>query len=166
MIRATRRSLKRGFSLIESMVALTVLSVGLLGAAAMLLDSLRIHSGALQRLAATQLVRDMADRIRANAQGRAHYDTRSAAPGPVSCVDAPGCDVAQVARQDRSHFVAAAASLFARHEFIASVSFEPATGPAATDRYLIVLRWQDARAAPGDLQSVALQVLAQPPVAG
>jgi len=70
----------RGFSMLEVLMALAVLSVGLLGAAAMLLDSLRVHGSALHRLGATQLARDMADRIRANPRARALYDTRSAAP--------------------------------------------------------------------------------------
>ena len=74
-----RRPLRaRGFSMLEVLLALAVLSVGLLGAAAMLLDSLRTHGGALRRLGATQLARDMADRIRANPRARALYDSRSA----------------------------------------------------------------------------------------
>ena len=148
------------------MVALAVLSVGLLGAAGMLLDSLRIHSGALRRLAAAQLVRDIADRIRANAAGRDHYDTRTAAGSLVACAEPAGCDAAQVAAADRSRFVGAATALFAPHDFSATVEFVPATGPAAPERYVIVLRWRDSRDAVGEGESVALQVLAQPPVAG
>ena len=74
-----------GFSLVESMVALAVLSVGLLGAASMLLDSLRTHAGAVRRLKATHLVRDMADRIRANTSAGAYYDTRTALIGNDDC---------------------------------------------------------------------------------
>ena len=45
------------------------------------------------------------------------------------------------------------------------MEFAPATGPATPARYLITLRWSDARDDAGT-DSVTLQVLAQPPVAG
>ena len=155
-----------GFSLVESVVALAVLSVGLLGAAGMLLDSLQIHSGALRRLEATALVRDMADRIRANTSGRAQYVTRGMSANAVACAEPEGCDVAQVAAADRARFAAGALAIFAHEEFIASVEFEPAIGPAFPNRYVISLRWRDTRNAAGETDSVALQVLAQSPVAG
>jgi prepilin-type N-terminal cleavage/methylation domain-containing protein len=44
-----RPLLARGFSMLEVLLALVVMSVGLLGAAAMLLDSLRTHGSALRR---------------------------------------------------------------------------------------------------------------------
>jgi len=155
----------RGFSMTEILVALAVLSVGLLGAAAMLLDSLRTHAGALHRLGATQLARDMADRIRANPGGRFEYDTRGPAGGVEACLP-PGCGPAQVAAADRAHFERAARALFANREYTARVEFAPAIGPAAPDRYVISLRWRDSRDAADDHDAVALQVLAQLPVAG
>jgi type IV pilus assembly protein PilV len=154
-----------GFSMLEVMVALTILSVGLLGAAIMLLDSLRTHAGALQRLGATQLARDMADSIRANPRGGLHYDTRNEALRVVACVAPDGCNAAQLAAADRARFASAARALFPNLDFTASVEYEPAIGPASPDRYKITLRWRDARDA-GDPFAVALQVLAQLPVAG
>ena len=161
--RVTRRGAS-GFSLVESVVALAVLSVGLLGAASMLLDSLRTHTGAVRRLKATHLVRDMADRIRANTSAGAYYDTRTALVGNDDCAEPEGCDAAQAAAMDRARFVAAASALFAPDEFSPSVEFEPAAGPAAPHRFVIVLRWRDARDGMSD--SVASQVLAQSPAAG
>ncbi len=160
-----RRRNDRGFSMLEALLAIAVLSVGLLGAAAMLLDSLRNSADALHRLGATQLARDMADRIRANPHGRAHYDTRTAVE-PVADCAARGCDAAERAAADRIGFASAARALFAHHHFTASVEFEPAIGPAAPERYVITLRWRDARDAAGDTDAVSLQVLAQSPVAG
>ena len=156
----------RGFSLLEALLALVVLSVGLLGAAVMLLDSLRTHGGALRRLGATQLARDMADRIRANPRARESYDTRGAPLAVTDCAAPGSCEAMQVAALDRAHFAAAARALFAHQEFTASVEFAPAIGPAAPDRYVISLRWRDSRDASDDTDAVALQVLAQLPVAG
>jgi type IV pilus assembly protein PilV len=156
----------RGFSMLEVLLALAVLTVGLLGAAAMLLDSLGTHGGALHRVAATQLARDMADRIRANPGARALYDTRSAAPVAVDCAEPAGCEAMQLAASDRAHFASAARMLFAHQDFSASVEFAPAIGPVAPDRYVISLRWRETLDAAGDTDAVVLQVLAQSPVAG
>ena len=81
----------RGFTLVESLIALLLLSVGMLGAGGMLVSGLRAHADALRQVAATNLARDMADRIRANPRGRADYDTRVAAPGPGACDPALPC---------------------------------------------------------------------------
>jgi type IV pilus modification protein PilV len=159
-----RTSGARGFSMLEALLSLAVLSIGLLGAAAMLLDSLRTHGGALHRLGATHLVRDMADRIRANPRARSNYDTRVAALD-ADCSDA-GCSAMQLAAIDRNHFASSARALFAHQDFIASVEFAPAIGPAALDRYVISLRWRESRDDSDDTGIVALQVLAQSPVAG
>jgi len=56
----------RGFTLVESLVALLVLSIGLLGVAAMQLMGLRANSGSYQRSQATFLAQDITDRMRAN----------------------------------------------------------------------------------------------------
>ena len=157
----------RGFTLLETLVALAVLSVGLLGAAVLLLDSLRAHAGALRRVEALSLVRDMADRIRANPRGGVRYDTVSAPPGAAaasSCQESSSCDIAQLASADLAYFESSARTLFP-HAADARVEYAPATGPASPARYLITLRWSDARDDAGT-DSVALQVLAQPPVAG
>ena len=153
----------RGFTLVETLVALVVLSVGLLGAAALLLDSLHGHAGALRRVAASNLVRDMADRIRVNSRGGAHYQAVS--PVAPACTASTGCDAGQLASADLAYFENAASALFPRAGTEARVDFAPATGPATPARYLITLRWSDARNDAGT-DSVELQVLAQPPVAG
>ena len=56
----------RGFSLIEALVSLVVLSVGLLGVAGLQLTSLRSNQGAALRSQATFLAYDIVDRMRAN----------------------------------------------------------------------------------------------------
>jgi len=56
----------RGFSIVEALVALVVLSVGMLGIAALYVESLRAGRTAVYRTQAVNLAADMADRIRAN----------------------------------------------------------------------------------------------------
>lgn len=83
-----------GFTLIEVLVALVVLSIGLLGVAAMSLDSLRASRAALWRSQAATLAADMADRIRANRFPADAYDCG----GP--CQPAAGGDAVAMADLD------------------------------------------------------------------
>jgi type IV pilus assembly protein PilV len=64
----------RGFTLVEVLVALLVLSIGMLGIAALYLDSLRASRAALYRTQAVTLASDIADRIRANRTPIDAYD--------------------------------------------------------------------------------------------
>jgi len=153
----------RGFTLIESLVALVVLSIGLLGAAATLLGSLGGHTEALRRATALELLRDTAARIRANVAARAAYDTRTAAVA-ADC-GASACDAGARAALDRAHFSDAARAAFPFSDTHAEIHFEPAIGPAAPDRYEITLRFPP-RSQPGAMDGVSLTVLAFTPVAG
>lgn len=86
----------KGFTLLEVLVALVVLSVGMLGIAALFVDSVARGRSALARTKAVVLVADMADRIRANsiagtAYGGAATDndcTDGAAAGTKLCTPA------------------------------------------------------------------------------
>ncbi len=64
MTQAPRRA--RGFTLVEAMVALLVLSIGLLGIAALYVETLQASRSALLRTQAITLAADLADRIRSN----------------------------------------------------------------------------------------------------
>jgi type IV pilus assembly protein PilV len=55
-----------GFTLVESMVALLVLSIGMLGIAALYVETLQASRAALVRTQAVTLAADLGDRIRAN----------------------------------------------------------------------------------------------------
>jgi type IV pilus assembly protein PilV len=57
---------EQGFSLIEVLVAIVVLSIGLLGLAALQLSGLRVGQSSFYRAQAAQFATDMADRMRAN----------------------------------------------------------------------------------------------------
>lgn len=57
---------QRGFNLIEVLVALFVLAIGVLGAAALQVNSLKFNQTASMRSQATILAYDIVDRMRAN----------------------------------------------------------------------------------------------------
>jgi len=60
---------QRGITMIEVLVTLVIMSVGLLGAAAMIIKGLESNRNAYLRTQSSILAYDMADRIRANPQG-------------------------------------------------------------------------------------------------
>jgi type IV pilus assembly protein PilV len=64
---------RRGFSLVEVLVALVVLSIGLLGAARLFVVTLQGNASAESRLLALNLAEDIADRIRANRSAGTAY---------------------------------------------------------------------------------------------
>ena len=69
-----QRPTQSGFTLVEVLVALIVLSIGMLGIAALYLDTLRASRQALVRTQAVNLAGDIADRIRANRVTAGAYD--------------------------------------------------------------------------------------------
>ncbi len=68
-----RKSQQRGVTIIESMIALLVISVGLLGIAALQLTSMKQNNTALQNSKAVWIAYTMADRVRANSNSFVNY---------------------------------------------------------------------------------------------
>jgi type IV pilus assembly protein PilV len=94
-----------GFTLLEVLVALLVLSIGLLGLAALQTVGLKFNQQSYGRTQATLQAYDIIDRIRANKNNNAivnsAYDnvTLGAAPGSVDCSSST-CDAGQMAEYD------------------------------------------------------------------
>jgi prepilin-type N-terminal cleavage/methylation domain-containing protein len=139
----------RGFTLIETLVAMIVLSVGLLGAVALLMESLRGQAESRREIASLGLVRDVADRVRANVAACA------------AIAPAPSCETAALVTLERARFETAANLLYPDGDAAVSLDFAPATG-AAPDRYVITLRLAQA----AGVNVLSLQVHARAPVAG
>jgi type IV pilus assembly protein PilV len=106
-IRAPRRQV--GFSMIEALVAILVLSFGLLALAGFQLRVLSGSAGASNQNVAVQLAGDMADRIRANpvtgaassSPYVADWSAASAAEPDPSCAGGrASCSAAQLAAHD------------------------------------------------------------------
>lgn len=95
-----------GFTLLEVMVAIVVLSLGLLGLAGLQAATLRNNQIAYYRAIAVQQTFDMADRIRANQAGVAAgaYNALDASiPADPDCV-ANTCTAAQMGVADHSQW--------------------------------------------------------------
>jgi type IV pilus assembly protein PilV len=150
----------RGVSLVEVLVALVVLSVGLLGVAALLVTSVQGTRTALYRTNAINLVSDMADRIRANAvAGAAYAGNGVAADCQTWRTDADverstNCTPAQLAADDVDRWRSAIRDTFPRVSGTipsGTVQFFAGT-PTTPQRYRITVAWQE----PSSNQSGAL----------
>lgn len=103
---SVQSSKQRGFTLIEILVALIIMSIGLLGMASLQLNGMRSNQGAYLRTQASILAYDIADRMRANAtQAKAGdydgFDTDVAEIADPGCLDdAAGCDAANLSTTD------------------------------------------------------------------
>src|SRR5688572_1437213 len=99
-MQATIKHSQNGFGLVESLVALVVVSVGMIGIAVLYGQGLGASRTALYRTQAVILASDMADRIRLNRRGGATYQTAGAGTAR-NCV--PGgamCNPTQMAEHD------------------------------------------------------------------
>ena len=134
-MRATRHH-RAGFTLVEVLLALLVLCVGMLGTAAILLESLRASRSGIARTQAVTLAADLADRILANRTTANAYDCDG------SCEAGEGGNAVAVADLDNWRD-AVAARLPAG---VASVSFTPG-GPASPAVYLVGVGWTEGGAA-------------------
>ena len=87
-----------GFSLVEVLIALIIMSVGMLGIAGLYVQSLQAGRTSMFRHQAVSMAGDIADRIRANPSAGVSY---AGAGADNDCVDANvDCDVAGMAAHD------------------------------------------------------------------
>lgn len=92
---------QRGFTMVELLIAVVVLSVGLLGLAGLQAQALRSNQVAYMRTQASLLANDIMDRMRANraAVQAGHYDGISGSQNG-SCGTTSGCNAASMAAND------------------------------------------------------------------
>ncbi len=163
----------RGVTLVEALVALLVLSVGMLGIAALFVASVRFNRTALLRTQAINLVSDMTDRIRANAGAGAAYDLASYGGGPAlrDCAPGPGtaganCTSAELAEDDLARWTAAVRATLpppGDGGAATAVDFTAAAG-GGPDRYTVQVRWREpGEVAPFSYRSEVLLMPRLPP---
>jgi type IV pilus assembly protein PilV len=120
------KSSQQGFTLIEVLVATLVLTVGILGVAAMQMVSFQTNQSAYARSQAVYLAQDMFDRMRANPSG---YQTTSiyngidtndsnTIPATPNCVaSTSGCTATQMAQQDVREWAANFVDVFTATDY-------------------------------------------------
>ena len=146
------RTKQSGVSIVEALVALVILSVGMLGIAGLYLTSVQANRTAQTRTAAVNLINDMGDRIRTNRTSMPAYALAlgSVPPAATSCVTA-NCTPAQMAASDlRALYDAAIGNT--NHILPTSadgtapqmgVTYTAGAGGADPARLVITLQWKE-----------------------
>lgn len=146
----------RGVTLVEALVALVVLSVGMLGIAGLFVHSVRNSRSALLRTQAVNLVADMTDRIRANASAGAAYDLAGYGDAPTlrDCAPTSGgsganCSIDELAEDDLARWQAAVQSTLPSigdAPPATEVEYIEPDAPGQPERYRVAVSWGE----PGD----------------
>jgi type IV pilus assembly protein PilV len=135
---------QKGFSLIEVLVTMLIISVGLLGIAGIIVNSMKSNHSAHSRSEATVLANDIIDRMRANRsvaeQAPSPYALALEA-APDATAGVPGADLAEWR-------TALAAGL---PSGVGAVAFN-----AANRNVTVTVQWNDSRAG-GDGETVGLE---------
>jgi type IV pilus assembly protein PilV len=159
--RAIRCKASAGVGMVEVLVALVVLSVGMLGIAGLYVSTLRASNGAIYRTLAVSLAADMADRIRANPRAGDAYEGDAEDNG---CADTNADDAA-----DCSRTAMAADDLFRWRQEIAAAlpdDGDPDTlqGIVAVDggpllrTYTITINWEEPSEPLGMAYTLRMQI--------
>jgi type IV pilus assembly protein PilV len=144
---------QHGSTLIEVLIALLVLSFGMMGMAGVQSVSLRGNQAAYFRTQATSLSMDIVERMRANltAVGAGDYNNVSGGE-TTSCFTAAGCTSAQMAAQDINDWLAQVTALLPGGTTVVCLDSGGDDGTAAAFAcdntgaiYAIKIWWDDNR---------------------
>jgi type IV pilus assembly protein PilV len=133
-----------GVSMVEALVALVVISVGMLGIAGLYLSSLQAGRSANLRMQAVNLTTDLADRIRANKRGLINYKATSTDTGITHACSAVTCSPQDIAENDLYVWKQAISAALPANAN-GSVTFTDNALPDP-DRYVIMVTWREAGA--------------------
>jgi type IV pilus assembly protein PilV len=148
-----------GFSLLELLVTLVVLSIGLLGLGLMQTTGLGLTKSAYARTQAMMLANDMADRIRANEASAASYVATTATsisdPTCIAPTNCSGTDLAASDLKDWSNrmireFPGGKGQILNSASTAVACPGNPAT--AVTDGFMrVLITWNEANNATAEL---------------
>lgn len=126
---------QKGFSLLEVLISIVVLTIGLLGVAALQGSSIRYNHSAQLRAIAIAQGHSMADRIKANKAGvsAGAYNAITGIPSQTSCTS---CSPTQLAQYDAYKWNTINAALLPSGR---------GTVTSANNRYTITVRWDGNR---------------------
>ncbi|HWQ94221.1 MAG TPA: type IV pilus modification protein PilV, partial [Gammaproteobacteria bacterium] len=133
------RAAMQGFSLLEVLVALLVLSVGLLGLAGLSAKGMNSNQSAYYLSQAMVQAYDMADRMRANRAGFAagSYDSISGTGSDPGCISTGCSTTSQIAQYDANRWNTANANLLPSGRGTVAVQ--------AGNIRIITVMWDDQR---------------------
>lgn len=142
LVRAQRQ---RGISIVEALVALVVIAVGMLGIAGLYLSSMQASRTAKLRAYAVELAGSIADRIRANRDAAAAYDTDAygGAPATQDCETAR-CDAAALAEDDLARWLEDIRTTLPGAAAVTGTVTVTDRARPESDNYVINITWREA----------------------
>ena len=153
---------EHGMSLVECLVALVVLSVGLMGMARLMIQGLRNGHLALVRTQAVNLVSDMSERIRANPGAEGAYECAryAGAPSERNCASTGAssgsdCTPEELAEDDLARWQNSARTVLPLDGALcaANVVYTASTHAAEPPRYRVSVSWNE----PGEAAPVVYE---------
>lgn len=132
---------QKGFTLIEVLVTMVIVSLGLLGIAGIIANSLKVNQGAYTRSQASWLANDVIDRMRSN---RVAAETSPSPYALASCGAAPAAP-ATVAQTDLKQWCDALVASLPSGTGTGSIT----VGAAPSRKVTVVVQWDDSRQAGG-----------------
>ena len=140
-----------GFTLLEVLVALIVLSVGLLGLTGLQANSLRNNHSAFLRSQATVAINDIMDRMRANRTQAKDELYELAYATSIGDLGAPCtvCNAAQLRTRDQIEWLQQLARL---PNGDGEIVIDPLNGDPNRDLVIVRVRWNDSRDGTGTLE--------------
>ncbi len=162
-----KKNISQGFTLIEVLVSIVILSVGVLGITGLQLKGLDANRNALMRVEASQLISDLIDRIEVN--GSTTYGPVSLGDAPMAATDCTisDCTPAQMATYDTSQWLcsvnstAADGTPYSACEALnvtGSLPLGQASITLVGDEYDIKVRWSDLKSNHTRLVELFMQV--------
>lgn len=126
---------QNGFSMLEALITLVIVSLGMLGIAGIIASSLKVNQGAQVRSQASWLANDIIDRMRAN---RTTAETTPAAYILASCEAIPVANA--IAEADLTQWCGSVAAV---------LPSGTATVDMIANKVTVVVQWDDSRSAGG-----------------
>jgi type IV pilus assembly protein PilV len=128
-----RKNIQRGITLVEAMIALLVISVGLLGIASLQLTAMNQNTSSLHNSQAVWYAYNMSDRIRANIDEFDSYKNKDTASSSAQDCMASSCTAAQMVDSDIAEWKTMVGNLPGGRGMIGS----------NTDGLLVSVMWDD-----------------------
>lgn len=148
------RTKQTGFTMVEVLVALVVLAIGLLGIAALYLNSLQSGRTAIYRTQAVNLAADLADRIRMNRTAQAAYGTlfADAEVEVAGCYTTGGCIETDLASSDLARWKGTLTQVLPNGQ--GQVVVTPPVAAGEPTNYVVTVRWAEV----GEAVPVTFQI--------
>lgn len=142
--------MQRGFSLVEVLITLVIMSVGMLGIAGLYVQGLQAGRTSMFRHQAVTIAGDVADRIRVNPTAAAAYEAATGTDN--SCVDGTvNCTSAQMAANDIALWITQVQTALPGGAIAVDYTAGAGGAPATYD---ITVSWVE----PGETPSFAISI--------